>query len=697
MRKESLFLLFLRIGLLVALLAVGIMLYWSSLLIEQDLKVVSGQLNVFKTDLANLRADTDRIRDEISRKAFTNSPRTAVDAAIAAEEDTGYENLLHKDPFYETTLPKLLGPDFKPHGVRRQATIGKPQNLMLFSGWYGNSIWNSLCTISVAASQFGKYETYAPAMATRMELRHNAEGLPEYWIFLRKDVFWAPLEQKHFPAGITLAPQFLKQHPVTAHDFKFYYDAFMNPHVQELGAITARTNLGDISGIEVVDDYTMIVRWKTKLFEGEDGQMVPRMKYRAKLLTGGLSPLASFVFKYFYDGTKIIDDSDPEAYRSNPIWAQNFSHHWANNIIVSCGPWLFDGMTEREIRFKRNKDFFRTDAALCDNIEERFKDTQSGVWEEFKAGTIDFFEMPPSQVAELDHFLESDAYLDQAKAGLKIKRLDYPFRAITYVGWNQTKRYFKSRKVRQALTMAIDRKRIIQRNLNGLAIEVNSDFFRFSPAYDPSIIPWPYDPLRAKALLAEEGWYDSDGDGIIDKEIDGKRVPFVFALTYYVKNAQSKAISEYIATALKEVGIVCELNGVDIADLSASVEDKSFDALYLSWTLGSPPEDPNQLWHSQWAKVKGSSNHVGFVNQEADAIIEQLEYEYNPEKRIALYHRFAAILHEEAPYTFLYTPMQILLYREYLQNVFLPVDRQDLIPGANVAEPSDSIYWIKSE
>lgn len=148
-------------------------------------------------------------------------------------------------------------------------------------------------------------------------------------------------------------------------------------------------------------------------------------------------------------------------------------------------------------------------------------------------------------------------------------------------------------------------------------------------------------------------------------------------------------------TALKEIGVVCHLNGVDLADLSAKFEEKSFDALFLGWSLGQPPDDPTQLWHSEGAKKQGSSNAIGFVNEEIDEIIEKLNYEYDPEKRRELYHQFDKIIHQEQPYTFLYAPKTIMLYRDYVQNVFIPSERQDLIPGANVAEPASSIFWLK--
>ena len=177
--------------------------------------------------------------------------------------------------------------------------------------------------------------------------------------------------------------------------------------------------------------------------------------------------------------------------------------------------------------------------------------------------------------------------------------------------------------------------------------------------------------------------------------IDGKTKPFRFGLTYYVKDTTGKAICEYVATALKEIGVDCRLNGIDIADLSATLEDKSFDAIYMGWSLGTPPENPKQLWHSSGAKEKGSSNIVGFVNNEADRIIEQLEYEYDLNERKSLYHRFHRILHEEQPYTFMYTPKSILLYRDYVQNVFIPAERSDLIPGADVAMPDADIFWLR--
>jgi peptide/nickel transport system substrate-binding protein len=470
----------------------------------------------------------------------------------------------------------------------------------------------------------------------------------------------------------------------------------MNPYVQEPGAVSLRTYYEGMEQLRIVDPYTFVVRWKSKSFKNAQGKDEKKIKYIAQQFTGGLRPLASFVYKYFADGSKIVaDDSAPETYRTNSVWAQNFAEHWANNIIVSCGPWVFDGMTDRQISFKRNDGFYERLSALTAGVDSEFKDSPDNMWQAFKSNRLDSFTLQPSQLAEYEEFIQSDDYKKQAAQGAAVHRLDFVARSYNYIGWNSVRPFFRNAKVRRALTMAIDRRRIIKENLNGLGIETTGTFYRYSPAYDTSITPWPFDPLMAKRMLEEEGWYDSDGDGIIDKEVDGKRVPFRFMLTYYVKNPTVKSICEYVSTTLKEIGIDARLNGVDIADLSASFDDKDFDAICLGWALGTPPEDPRQLWYSSGAKEKGSSNAVGFANAEADKIIDALDYEYDHDKRLALYHKFDAILHEEQPYTFLYTPKTAFIYREYLKNVFIPADRQDLVPGANVAEPDSSIFWRK--
>lgn len=607
--------------------------------------------------------------------------------------DPDSPNLLTEDPFTKEVLPKLLGKNFQPKGTRKTAIVGKPPDLHPMRNESTVQNMQGLCNASLSRLHFGKYETMAPDMALKIEERFNRKTKSkEYWVHLRDDLFWEPLDPKLFPEDFHLDPWFLRRHQVTSEDFKFYVDAIQNVHVQK--AAPYRNYWGDIQEIVVIDDLTFIVRWKSKedTLDAENKQI----KYTAKSLTGGLKPLASFVYKYFSDGKKIIaDDSQINTYKQNSIWAQNFSEHWAKNVIVSCGPWILDQMSDERAYFRRNPNFYNRFAVLVQGLEVSFKASPDLIWQDYKSGALDTYSLVPDQIIEFENFKSSSEYQDQVAKGKEIHRLDYLSRVYHYIGWNQTNVFFNSRTVRQAMTLAIDRKRIIDQNLNGMGVEITGPFFTHSPSNDSSITPWPYDPGRAKQLLEEEGWYDSDGEGIRDKLVNGQRVPFSFSLSYYVKNPVTRINCQYIATALKEIGVECKLNGLDIMDLSNLFAEKSFDAIYFGWALGTPPENPRQLWHSSGAHENGSSNAVAFSHEEADSIIEQLDYEYDMKKRQALYHRFHRILHHEAPYTFLYTPKTSFLYRDYVKNVFIPADRQDLVPGANIAEPQSEIFWIK--
>jgi peptide/nickel transport system substrate-binding protein len=663
------------------------MMYWSSLLQEDDLKKVRQELKELHLEMASLGQKLSRELQHVERPAQERATPLA---------NLHLPNLLQEDPYYTKTLPSLLKENFLPKGILKRALIGKPANLHPFNGLYDVAHMVDMCTSYAADLKVGYYETFTPRLAVKLEARERPDipEIEEYWVHLRDDVYWEPLNQAHFPDSLQLAPQFFERHLVTAQDFKFFYDAVMNPYIHEAKAVSLRSYFNDIEEFIVINDTTFVVRWKPHITHDESGKEVKKVKYTARGWTSTLQPLPRFVFQYFADGQKIIEeDTSFDTYRKNSIWAQNFTHHWAKNVIVSCGPYLFDGMTDEGISFKRNPHYFNPYAVLVEGVKYTFKESMDAIWQDFKAGKIDLCSLSTNQLMELKGFLESDDYRIQCANHQAIHTLDYIDLSYFYIGWNLSSPFFSDERVRKAMTLAIDRGRIIEQNLNLMAVAITGPFFCFSPAYDTSIPSYPYNPEEACHLLEEAGWVDSDGDGIRDRVIEGEKVPFRFKLNYYVKNHSAKVIAEYVMTALRGIGIQCEISGLDVTDMSRQFDNKSFDAIYFGWKLGTPPEDPRQLWHSSGAKEKGSSNAVGFANPDIDNIIELLHYEYDKSKRIDLYHQFHQIIHREAPYTFLYTPKVRLVYRESLHNLFVPQERQDLFPGATMATPYfDTVY-----
>ena len=93
------------------------------------------------------------------------------------------------------------------------------------------------------------------------------------------------------------------------------------------------------------------------------------------------------------------------------------------------------------------------------------------------------------------------------------------------------------------------------------------------------------------------------------------------------------------------------LNPLEWATFQERVHERTFDACMLAWLTTLMP-DPYQLWHSTQAEE--GSNYPGLKNAEIDRILEDGRTEFDDEKRIKMYHRFAEIIHEEQPYIFLY-------------------------------------------
>ena len=223
---------------------------------------------------------------------------------------------------------------------------------------------------------------------------------------------------------------------------------------------------------------------------------------------------------------------------------------------------------------------------------------------------------------------------------------------------------FKERRVRLALTHLVNRERIRDEVYRGLARIQTGNFWIESPYYDHSIKPWPFDIEKAKELLAEAGWKDTDGDGILDK--DGKKFEFVFSCI--TQPPEYLRVAEIMAEDCKKAGIKVTINPYEWSVYLKRIEEKNFDVVSLGWGM-SYESDPYQLWHSSHANTPRTSNHGGFVNDEADAIIEQGRREIDLDKRIVLYKRFHQIMHEEQPYTFLMAPYTLTAIDRRFRNV----------------------------
>lgn len=219
--------------------------------------------------------------------------------------------------------------------------------------------------------------------------------------------------------------------------------------------------------------------------------------------------------------------------------------------------------------------------------------------------------------------------------------------SYSYMGFNLKRKPFDDVRVRQAINYAIDKQEIIDGVLLGLGEPVASPYKPGTRWSNPNLQPYPYDPIKARALLREAGFADTNGDGILEK--DGK--PFSFEILTN-QNKEREMTAVLIQRRLKEVGIEVNIRVLEWASfLGRFIKPKQFDAVVLGWSLSLDP-DQYGIWHSS-QQAPGQFNFISYSNPQADKLLEAGRIELNPDKRMKIYHAFSKILLEDSPVIYL--------------------------------------------
>ena len=406
--------------------------------------------------------------------------------------------------------------------------------------------------------------------------------------------------------------------PFTADDVIYSLQRIMDPKVD---AAPLRIYYIDCVETKKVDAYTVRFTWRQPYFKALEA----------------LAALPIVPKHIMDDGT----DFNKHPYGRNPI---------------GTGPYRFvTWETGKRIELVRNKDYFGK-PGYFERIIFKFITDNNGALQVFNQGEVDFLER-----LSQTQWIKQTNYPEFFKRANKIY-YDYP--QYSYIGWNMRRPPFDDQRVRTAMTMLLNREAILKNIYYCLGKVVSGPYYVNTPYYDQSIKPLPYDPDKAKALLAQAGWADHNQDGILDK--DGKDFKFEFLIS------SGSETAEKIATIYKEdlqsAGIHMEIRKLEWAVFLQNVQEWSFDACTLAWALDANP-DEYQIWHSSMADVKGSSNHVGYKNPEVDRLIEEARQEFDKQKRIELNHRIHRLIADDQPYTFLFCPKELAAVDKRITNV----------------------------
>ncbi|HED04963.1 MAG TPA: ABC transporter substrate-binding protein [Candidatus Fraserbacteria bacterium] len=314
---------------------------------------------------------------------------------------------------------------------------------------------------------------------------------------------------------------------------------------------------------------------------------------------------------------------------------QNFGSH-----PIGSGPFkLVRWDKASKIVLEANPDFWGGEPQFIKKIEVDVVPDNTARAQALEAGDLDLIQSPlsPQDVKRLAK--------DKRFTTVQMTGTGY-----TYLNFNTKDPILSDVKVRQALAMLVDQKTIVDQIYQGIDKAATSILLPGSWAYTDTIKQPSYDPQRAKALLAQEGWKDTNGDGILDK--NGKKLSIV--LSTHSEDPNRIQVVEYLQNIFKQNGIDSTVNISDWPSFIANVQDGKYQIALLGWLN---LVDPDRAMYNQ-LHTGGGFNWGGYSNPQVDQLLDKGRTASSQDERAKAYREAAKIIAEEVPY-------YILTYQGY--------------------------------
>ena len=427
--------------------------------------------------------------------------------------------------------------------------------------------------------------------------------------------------------------------PVTSEDVRWTYMDFINNPLIE--AERARSTQDNLKEVKVVDGLTVDFMFKeaffTNILIALGNSILPKHYY------------AKFEPSQINQGTGITMGSGPFRLAKLPSGPEDLTNQWTPGedvVLVRNEQYWAEKPSLERLRFKSIKD-------------------DLGRLVAYRNGEGSMM-LPTSP--QFNKVLKEEPEFEKSNYALKWTNMRCGY---SFIAWQCGPRAgkgltpFVDKRVRRAMTMLLDRERMIRDIWDGIGIVSKGPNNPESPASDPAVKPLPFDPEKGKALLAEAGWKDRDGDGILENEKGDK---FTFEYTYATGGEISERLARFVKDSYGKAGIVVTTRPVDWSRYQELLKLRDFDAITLSWGANAPESDPRQIYHSESVK-EGGDNFTQWVNKDCDALIEKGRRTMDEATRMEVWRQFEACVAEDQPYTFLRVAPWIRFVKKDFGNV----------------------------
>lgn len=291
---------------------------------------------------------------------------------------------------------------------------------------------------------------------------------------------------------------------------------------------------------------------------------------------------------------------------------------------AGSGPWTLDSWVhDGNLSFRRNETYFMG-APKFETLKIRLLPEVLPRSAEFTTGYIDIFDVP---VIELPFWRQDTLW------GPRIQEV--PELNIVYLALNCSRPPFDDRRVRQAVNLAVNRALLLEKNLYGQGVLANGPVPPGLAGYDPALAPYPYDPEQAIGLLQEAGY----GEGLAVELWQGQSVGLA-------------KITEAVQAQLGRVGVQVKLVQNDWNLFTEAIVQGTPDMYYRSWWADYPDAENflAPLFHSRESMRRWNR----YRNPQLDDLIDAIQREGDEGRREALVRRAVTIIHDDAPWIFLW-------------------------------------------
>jgi len=423
--------------------------------------------------------------------------------------------------------------------------------------------------------------------------------------------------------------------PVTAEDVRYsFHDFVMNPEIE---AQRSRSVLGDqIDKVIPLSEKTLEITFKQVLFNNLDsglGLYVLPKHFYSKLSPAEINK-----------GTGLLMGSGP--FKLATLDVEN---QWT------------PGQT---IELVRSEQYWATDLRpALDSVRFRDISDELARLTAYKNGEGDMITPSAPQFVSL----KGDAEFAKNNRLMSAVNMRSGRSGII---WNCGPRLGKltpmsDKRVRKAMTMLLNREKMITDIWRGVGVVAKGFMNPNFAGSDPDVITLPYDPRAGKALLAEAGWIDRNGDGVLEND---KGENFGFELTFFTAGEISQRLATFVKDAYETAGIQVSLRGVDWSVGDTIRKQRDFDAMTMGWGANAPESDPRQIFHSESIKDQGD-NFGQWNSPAADGAIDSLRREIDFDKRMGYWRAFDRAMHDEQPYTWIRLQPETRVIKPNIGNV----------------------------